>query len=76
MNVISVLVHKESYRGDHSADVAVAHEVRPGETVLDLVDRVMPWRERRGNGGIDEPDPKMFEEWIVIRRVVDAGDHR
>lgn len=34
---ISVLLHTTDYRGDHSAEVAIAHEVRPGETVEELM---------------------------------------
>lgn len=36
-----VVEHKTtSYRGDHSAEVSYFHAVRPGETVLELVQRL------------------------------------
>ena len=38
---LSVIVHTSDYRGDHSADIAVAHEVRPGETVESLAARLL-----------------------------------
>ena len=48
---IHVLLRTTSYRGDHSADVGIAHEVVPGETVAALVDRLKPdltdWIELR-----------------------------
>ena len=44
---ISVLLSTSSDRGDHAADISVAHDVRPGETVEDLVRRLL-FRRRGG----------------------------
>lgn len=38
---LSVLLHTSEYRGDHSADVQVAYEVRPRETVEELAKRLL-----------------------------------
>lgn len=43
---ISVLLHTSEFRGDHAADVAEAHDVRPGETVEELVARLIPAKPR------------------------------
>ena len=53
---VSVLLRTSEYRGDHSTDIAVAHDIRPGETVSALVDRL-------------KPGPS---EWIEIRAIVVA----
>ena len=37
---LSVIHRTEDYRGDHSADIEVAHELRPGETVEQLAERL------------------------------------
>lgn len=39
---ISVLLHTSEFRGDHAADVVEAHELNPGETVQELVERLLP----------------------------------
>lgn len=38
---LSILLQTSDYRGDHDADVAIAHEYVPGETVSALVSRVL-----------------------------------
>ena len=38
---ISIILHTQDFRGDHSADVAIACEVIEGETVQDLADRLL-----------------------------------
>ena len=50
---LSVLKRSFEYRGDHTADVTIACELEDGETVLDLLSRLIP-----------NEDPK---EWIEIR---------
>lgn len=44
---ISVLHRTSENRGDHGADVVVAHDLLPGETVESLVERLMT-RKHRG----------------------------
>jgi hypothetical protein len=39
---ISAILHTSEFRADHSADVEIAYEVLPGETVEDLVRRCQP----------------------------------
>jgi len=39
MRIIAILVTSD-YRGDHSADVELAYEVMPNETVEQLVERL------------------------------------
>jgi hypothetical protein len=41
---IAVLHHTSEYRGDHAADVCKVVDLRPGETVEALVQRVMTQR--------------------------------
>lgn len=36
-----VLLHTVDYRGDHSADVTIAHELQAGETVEALAERLL-----------------------------------
>lgn len=38
---IHALLHTSDNRGDHAADIEIAHEVRDGETVEELVARVL-----------------------------------
>jgi len=55
---VQVQLCTSSYRGDHSSDVRIAHEIQPGETVEQLCDRliheVSDWIELRI---IQEPTP-------------------
>ena len=37
---LSILLRTRDHRGDHDADVAIAFEPRPGETVEELAKRV------------------------------------
>lgn len=39
---VSVLLRTSEYRGDHSADVFRAYEVKPDETVTALLERLIP----------------------------------
>lgn len=48
-NLLNILHRTSEYRGDHSADVAYAVEVIPGETVENLVLRLGP-----SNGAVIE----------------------
>lgn len=57
---LNVLLRTSDYRGDHAADVAIAHEVKDDESVLELADRLLA-------DGADG-------DWIEIRRVRAAGD--
>jgi hypothetical protein len=38
---INCLLKTSEYRGDHSADISVAHEVKENETVLSLCARLL-----------------------------------
>jgi len=60
--MISVLLHTVDYRGDHAADVVIAYEVLPGETVEALASRLM------GHDQYVSPGC----EWIEIREVLPA----
>ena len=37
----TVLLHTAEYRGDHEADVCIIHETKEGETLNELVERVL-----------------------------------
>lgn len=52
---ISILLVTSEFRGDHAADVRIAHEVKPGETVEELVGRLI--------------DSRNFADVIELRRV-------
>ena len=64
----NILLNTSQYRGDHTADVSVAHEVLPGETVEQLVERLL--------GNTDEFDKSAYHarDVIEIRRIVEAKD--
>lgn len=38
---IQILQYTDDFRGDHAADVKIAHEVDPDETIRDLVKRLL-----------------------------------
>lgn len=38
---LSVLLKTNEFRGDHAADVTLAYELRPGETVEQLAERII-----------------------------------
>lgn len=38
---ISVMLITSDFRGDHAADVFIAHELKPNETVKELVERLI-----------------------------------
>ena len=65
---ISVLLATSEDRGDHAADVRVAHDVRPGETVEELVRRLLFRRRGRGGSRVPEPIPS---DHIELRAVVE-----
>ena len=47
---LSVIHRTEDYRGDHSADICIAHELRAGETVEHLATRLnLPDGAARGD---------------------------
>ena len=54
---IAVTLHCADFRGDHEADIVVAHEVKPGETVHDLAVRLLG----------DCP-----KAWLTVRMVVEV----
>lgn len=41
MQQISVLLHTSEHRGDHAADIIMAIQPKEGETVVELVDRLL-----------------------------------
>lgn len=57
-NQISVLLHTSEYRGDHSADVVKAYEIKEGETVEELVERL-----------IAEQSSWAYTDHIELRRI-------
>ena len=59
---VSVLWHTSEFRGDHSSDVVQAYEPLPGETVDELVKRLMACPD----GTI--PASSCFD-WIELRPV-------
>lgn len=56
---LSVLLHTTDYRGDHAADVIIAHEIQPGETVQQLAERLL------GNESYIKDGAKVIEIRIV-----------
>ena len=38
---LSILLRTTDYRGDHAADVCIAYEVKDGETVQQLAERLL-----------------------------------
>lgn len=55
MNIIAIL-HTSDYRGDHTADVARWFEVREGETVAALIERLRPVWDRYDKIELRVPD--------------------
>lgn len=45
---VSCTLETTSYRGDHEAEVQEAHELLPGETVVELVARLL-WSRNGGH---------------------------
>ena len=70
---ISVIHRTSTYRGDHAADVGIAVAVKPGETVEQLVERLLTREE-----GIVEPQRVgIGVDWLELRVVIEPGDpHR
>ena len=66
---ISVLLVTSEDRGDHAADLRVAHDVGPGETVEDLVRRLL--FRRRGGARVPEP---IRSDHIELRVVVEPPE--
>ena len=63
---LSILLHTKDYRGDHSADVCIAHEPMHEETVEHLAERLL--KLSAWNAGY--PD---YSEYLVIRKIADTG---
>ena len=66
---ISVLLSTSENRGDHAADIRVAHDVRPGETVEEMVRRLL--FRRRGHPRGPQPIPS---DHIELRVVVESPE--
>jgi len=64
MGKISIILKTSDYRGDHSTDIDMACEVVEGETVEDLITRVLPEKGSR----------KEYHDCIVLRRIVPIGE--
>lgn len=62
---ISVLLQTGHFRGDHEADACEAHEALPGETVEQLVERLL----RLDQGSYSHP----YLDRIEIRRIREDG---
>ena len=63
-----VMLHTSDYRGDHAADVCAVHEAKDGETVHDLVHRLL-----RETNEDEFATVKARYEYIEIRPVVEAA---
>ena len=71
---VSVLLRTSVYRGDHSTDVTVVHDLQPGETVVSLVDRLIPHLTRVGAGGVRETDRDNWHDHVELRIKVNGGE--
>ena len=58
MAKINVLLRTSEYRGDHSADLALAFDVKPGETVEALMQRMIAYSGRS-------------HVWVELRQVIE-----
>jgi len=56
---ISVIQRTLDFRGDHAADVAIAHDLKEGETVQELVERLIV----KPRSSYIEPET----QWIELR---------
>ncbi len=63
---ISIILRTAEYRGDHSADISIAHGLREGETVAELVERLLT----AGKGFA----PDQYSQWLEIRRIKHQED--
>lgn len=61
-NRIAVELHTSEYRGDHSADIVIAQEMTEDESVMQLVERVLPKPERKSEW-------YKHADYLVIRRI-------
>ena len=66
---IQVTLRTEDYRGDHAADVSIAHEVDPATSVSDLVKRLLVSERRDGEYELE------VTNWIEIRVCVPVEAH-
>ena len=64
---VSIMFSGASFRGDHSADVLIAYDYRPDETVAELVARVL---------GDKPPKYGFWSDHIQIRLVRASDDDR
>jgi hypothetical protein len=64
MKKFTLELHTDDFRGDHTADVVIVYEAREGETVEELVNRLL--LERRGGTYV-------ATDFIVIRPVMSPG---
>ena len=55
---LSIIERTEINRGDHGADVAIAHEYKASETIEDMIVRCLSRSQHK--------DPK-YEDWLEIR---------
>lgn len=46
---VAVILHTSDHRGDHSADIAVWYDIAEGETVLEMVERLMTQKHIQDN---------------------------
>ena len=60
---VSVLLRTRDFRGDHASDVAMAYELLPGETVEELVKRLMATTD----GTIPR---ESLSDWIELRPMI------
>lgn len=70
---VAVELHTSDFRGDHAADIVRAHQLKDGETVAELVDRLLLLGayapSYRGNG-----HPELDADFIVLRLRAEPAD--
>lgn len=66
---LSVLLKTIDFRGDHAADVAIAHELRSGETVEELAHRLLV----QTPGAFVRPGTEVIEIRLVVEPESEAA---
>lgn len=61
MRKLSVILRTEKNLGNHGDIVSIAHDVRDGETVEQLMDRLIPVTEFHGD--------EIFIDFVELRRI-------
>lgn len=73
---VAVVLHTSEDRGDHAADIAVWYDLKPEETVLEVVERLLTHQQTKNKYGRPAYHHRMRPEngdYITIRVRVDRS---